>query len=313
MTTDMTYSIAAFYRFVSISNVAEFHATIKERGQSLGIVGVFLIAEEGINATIAGQKENLTCFLEEIQQDTRLENLEIKYATTTTQPFTKWRVRKKKEIVSMGVESVQPTKSVGTYVPPKDWNQLIEQDDVIVVDVRNDYEYLLGTFEGALNPKTDTFREFPEFVQKHLLQHKNKKIAMFCTGGIRCEKATSFLVQEGFEQNQVFHLQGGILKYMEDVPSELSAYEGECFLFDRRRSVVHGEQVGELQDGVASICYACSYPLMPEDLQSQHYESGVSCHRCYQSFTDEQKNRFRERQAQYDRYKESHFCSLPQK
>ena len=310
MQTETMYFVAAFYKFTKIQNTENMQQDVKHLGEQFHIKGVFLIAEEGINATIASSDEqSLHFFLEKVQRKFYFTNADVKFSTSKTQPFTKWRVRKKKEIVSLGVEDVDPNRCVGTYIKPKDWNDFIQNDDVVVIDVRNDYECVLGTFEGAVNPQTDTFREFPQFVHEQLLGMKEKKIAMFCTGGIRCEKATSYLIQQGISPNNVFHLEGGILKYLEEVSKEESTYSGECFLFDRRISVVHGIKQGNIDDGLAKICYACSYPLLLDDLQSEHYIEGVSCHRCYDKFTEEQKNRFRERQRQFNRAGDSHFTS----
>ena len=308
--TETMYFIATFYRFIKIKNVEKMQQDIKKLGEKFHIQGVFLVSEEGINATIASlENQELHTFLEKIQSKFHFTNLDVKFSTSKTQPFTKWRVRKKKEIVSLGVEDVDPNICVGTYIKPKDWKEFIRRDDVLLIDVRNDYECILGTFDGAMNPQTDTFREFPKFVHEQLLDITDQKIAMFCTGGIRCEKATSYLIQQGVSPNMVFHLEGGILKYLEDVPKKESTYRGECFLFDRRISVVHSTEKGQIEDGLAKICYACSYPLLSDDLTSEHYIEGVSCHRCYDKYTEDQKNRFRERQRQFENYKEKHFST----
>ncbi len=310
MQAETVFFIATFYKFTKIKNTEKIQQDIKNLGDEFGIQGVFIVSEEGINATIAASNyQSLHSFIEKIQSKIHFINVDVKFSTSKKQPFTKLRVRKKKEIVSLGIEDVDPNICVGTYIKPKDWNDFIRNDDVLVIDVRNDYECVLGTFDGAVNPKTDTFREFPKFINEQLVGITDQKIAMFCTGGIRCEKATSYLIQQGVSPHNVFHLEGGILKYLEEVPKEESAYRGECFLFDRRISVVHGAEQGKIEDGVARICYVCSYPLLLDDLKSEYYIKGVSCHRCYDKFTDKQKNRFRERQRQFESFKEEHFTT----
>lgn len=216
--------------------------------------------------------------------------MEYKESQSDEKPFRKMKIKHKKEIVTLGVE-VKPRDLVGHYLDPKEWNDLIARDDVILVDTRNDYEYKAGTFKGAIDPKTETFREFPEYVKENLEQHKDKKIAMFCTGGIRCEKSTSLLLQEGF--TEVYHLKGGILKYLEETPAEESMWEGECFVFDGRTAVTHGVEEGE-----NIKCHACGWPLLPTEVELTSYEHGVSCVHCIEKTTEKQKAGFRMRQSQ---------------
>jgi len=209
------------------------------------------------------------------------------------QPFNRTKVKLKKEIVTMGVEDIDPNDIVGTYVKPKNWNALITDPDVLLVDTRNDYEVAIGTFKGALNPNTETFREFPDYVKDNLDKAKHKKVAMFCTGGIRCEKSTAYLKQQGFDE--VYHLEGGILKYLEDVPQDETQWEGECFVFDNRVSVDH-----DLDKGQYDQCYGCRMPITEGDKQHVHYQQGISCHHCFDKTDDEQKARYIERQHQIE-------------
>lgn len=266
------YHIATFYQFVALPDCAALQADWLERAQQHQLKGTLLLAEEGLNATLAGQSAELAAFLDFLQADPRLQNLEIKYSQSEIQPFPRLRIRLRKEIVNMG-QSVDPREQVGTYVPPEDWNALIQQPDVLLIDTRNDYEYAIGTFEGAIDPGTDNFREFPDYVHQELDPTRHKRVAMFCTGGIRCEKATSWMLEQGFEE--VYHLQGGILNYLEKVPAENSLWRGECFVFDDRISVDH-----ELKPGSAELCLACGAPLLPIELNLPSYEAGVSCPRC---------------------------------
>jgi UPF0176 protein len=253
--------------------------------------GTLLLAKEGINGTVAGSRAGIDALLAYLKSNPSLAELSYKESYTDTAPFMRSRVKLKREIVTMGVEGIDPKRVVGTYVKPKDWNQLISAPDVLLVDTRNDYEVQVGTFKHAINPKTDSFREFPDYVKTHLDPQKHKKVAMFCTGGIRCEKSTAFLKEQGFEE--VYHLEGGILKYLEDVPQEDSLWEGECFVFDDRVTVNH-----QLEKGDYDQCHACRLPITDEDKQSPLYQRGVSCPHCFDSTTDEQKQRFAEREKQ---------------
>lgn len=284
----------ALYKFVHLQNYQSLQAPLLAQCIANNIKGTFLLAEEGINGTIAGFPEDIHQILNYLRSDAIFEgcfaDLEHKESFADKHPFYRMKVRLKKEIVTLGVPGVSPTKKVGTYVRPENWNALISDPDVILIDTRNGYEVDIGTFKNAVDPKTTTFREFPEFVQK-LDPAKNKKIAMFCTGGIRCEKASSFMLSEGFEE--VYHLQGGILKYLETIPKEESLWEGECFVFDQRVAVKHGLEVGEFDQ-----CYACRHPLSPTEIEDPKYTPGISCPYCYDSLTEEKRASLTERQKQ---------------
>ncbi|MCG8669328.1 MAG: rhodanese-related sulfurtransferase [Pseudomonadales bacterium] len=288
--------VCAMYRFVRLENYQEIQEPLLDLMKQQGVRGTLLLAQEGINGTIAGSREGIDAVLAWLRQDERLAALSCKESYVDEIPFLRSRVKLKKEIVTMGVEGIDPNHVVGTYVKPKDWNALISDPDVVLVDTRNDYEYDIGTFEGALNPHTETFREFPDYVKKNLDPKKHKKVAMFCTGGIRCEKSTAYAKEQGFEE--VYHLEGGILKYLEDVPESESLWKGECFVFDNRVAVNH-----DLEKGQYDQCYACRYPITEEDKLRPEYEKGVSCHHCYSKKTDEQRERYaaRERQMQLAR------------
>jgi UPF0176 protein len=259
------------------------------------IKGTLLLAEEGINGTIAGFSENIHGLLNYLRTNPLFENrfadLEHKESFSSEHPFYRMKVKLKKEIVTLGVAGVSPTKLVGTYVKPEDWNTLISDPEVLLIDTRNDYEVDIGTFKGAIDPKTTTFREFPAYIAEHFDKTKHKKVAMFCTGGIRCEKASSFMMDQGFEE--VFHLQGGILKYLETVPEAESLWEGECFVFDQRVAVKHNLEVGEFDQ-----CYACRHPLSPVEMQSTQYTPGISCPYCYDKISEEKRASLTERQRQ---------------
>ena len=289
------YLTAALYKFVALPNFAALQANIHAACVAHQIKGTILLAAEGINGTIAGLPENIHQVLEFLRTDAAFEgkfaNLEHKESYADEHPFYRMKVKLKKEIVTMGVPSVNPNNTVGTYVKPEDWNALISDPDVIVLDTRNDYEVHIGTFKGALNPETTTFREFPKYIKNNLDKTKHKKVAMFCTGGIRCEKASSYMLEQGFDE--VYHLQGGILKYLETVPESASLWQGECFVFDQRVAVKHGLAVGEFDQ-----CYACRMPLSPAELQSPHYTAGISCPHCYSTLTEEKKQSLTERQKQ---------------
>lgn len=282
---------AALYKFVSLPDYKELQNPILEKCLEYRIKGTLLLALEGINGTIAGAPEDIKAILAYLRQDPRLSNLEHKESYADTHPFYRMKVKLKKEIVTMGIEGINPNNVVGTYVKPEDWNALISDPDVVLLDTRNDYEVSIGTFKGAIDPKTTTFREFPKFVGENLDKTKNKKVAMFCTGGIRCEKASSFMKEQGFEE--VYHLQGGILKYLETVPKEQSMWDGECFVFDQRVAVKHGLEVGDYDQ-----CYACRMPLSPEEIKSEKYTPGISCPHCYDKTSEEKKAALTERQKQ---------------
>jgi UPF0176 protein len=287
----------AFYHFVALENITLLQGHIQQFCQEHEIKGTILLADEGINGTISGVEDNIRHFLHFIKKDEGLNGvfsaLEHKESWAQSNPFYRMKVRLKKEIVALGVEGVSPTKKVGTYVRPEDWNALISDPDTVVIDTRNSYEVDIGTFKHAINPKTETFREFPDYVEANLNSKSPKKIAMFCTGGIRCEKATSLMLEKGFDE--VYHLQGGILKYLETVPEEESLWSGECFVFDQRVAVTHG-----LQESQYDQCYACRHPLSPEEMVSSHYIKGVSCPHCHDKLTDDKKASVIERQKQIE-------------
>ena len=289
------YLTAALYKFVSLPNYAALQANIHAACVAHHIKGTILLAHEGINGTIAGLPENIHKVLDFLRTDAAFEgkfaNLEHKESHSDEHPFYRMKVKLKKEIVTMGVPSVNPNNTVGTYVKPEDWNALISDPEVILLDTRNDYEVHIGTFKSAINPKTTTFREFPEYLAQNLDKTKHKKVAMFCTGGIRCEKASSYMLEQGFDE--VYHLQGGILKYLETVPEEQSLWQGECFVFDQRVAVKHNLEVSEFDQ-----CYACRHPLSPAELTSVQYTPGISCPYCYNTISEEKKKSLTERQKQ---------------
>lgn len=289
----MSYVIAAIYKFVTLENHEQLREPLLELMRAQSVRGTLLLASEGINGTIAGPREGIDRVLAHIESNPQLTGLSLKESFSETQPFNRTKVRLKKEIVTLGVEGVDPNKVVGTYVEPKDWNALISDPDVTVIDTRNQYEVELGTFQRAVDPQTESFREFPAFVDKAMNTNRHKRVAMFCTGGIRCEKSTAYLKGLGFDE--VYHLRGGILKYLEEVPESESLWRGECFVFDGRVTVTH-----DLQPGDYSLCYACRHPISEADKQAETFEKGVSCPRCYGKITDEQRERFRNRQKQVD-------------
>ncbi|MDB2330169.1 rhodanese-related sulfurtransferase [Alteromonas sp.] len=285
------YIVCAMYKFVALDNFEAMRQPLLDAMEKNGIKGTLLLANEGINGTVSGTREGIDGLLHYLNSDSRINPISCKESLHDDQPFYRTKVKLKKEIVTMGVEGIDPRQTVGTYVKPKDWNALISDPDVTVIDTRNDYEIEIGTFKHAIDPKTKTFREFPEYVANALDTTKNKKVAMFCTGGIRCEKSTAYLKEQGFEE--VYHLEGGILQYLEDVPKDESLWEGDCFVFDNRVAVNH-----DLEKSKYDQCYACRLPITVEDKKSDVYEPGVSCPHCYGTHTDDQIARFREREKQ---------------
>ena len=283
--------VAALYHFVPFARFREFRDPLQAYCEARGVVGSLLLAHEGINGTIAGPEQGLREVLAHLRSQPELSALEHKESRASKKPFLRMKVKLKKEIVTMGVENIDPLQVVGTYVDPKDWNALITDPDTIVIDTRNDYETAIGIFKNAVDPDIKTFRDFPAWVRDNKGLHNKPKIAMYCTGGIRCEKATAFMKEEGFDE--VYHLKGGILKYLEEVPAQESLWEGACFVFDERVSVVQ-----DLKEGGHTLCRACRYPLTSEDLTSPAYEAGVSCPHCVEVRTDEDRQRFRDRERQ---------------
>lgn len=287
--------VAALYKFVSLPDFEAIKPRLEDVCVQNNILGTLLLAAEGINGTVSGPRPGIVAMMEFLWADPRFADLSPKYSFAPEQAFTRMKVKLKKEIVTMGKDGIDPNRLVGRYVAPKDWNALISDPDTLVIDTRNNYEYAIGTFEHAVDPATTTFRQFPQWVEENVkslpIEKRPKKIAMFCTGGIRCEKATAYMLEQGFDE--VYHLQGGILKYLEEVPAEESLWKGECFVFDQRVSVTHGLQVGQYD-----LCHACRMPITEEEKKSEKYIHGVGCPHCYDSLTDDQKQRFGERQKQ---------------
>jgi len=285
--------VAALYKFVTLTDHVALREPLLQTMLANGIKGTLLLAEEGINGTVSGTREGIDSLLAWLKSDPRLADLEHKESYCDAQPFYRTKVKLKKEIVTLGGAGVDPNRRVGTYVEPKDWNALIADPEVLLIDTRNDYEVAIGTFEGAIDPETRSFRQFPEFVRARFDPARHKKVAMFCTGGIRCEKASSFMLEAGFEQ--VFHLKGGILKYLEEVPEEQSKWHGECFVFDNRVTVRH-----DLSRGDYDLCHACRNPISAEDRQSASYVPGISCPHCWDSLPERTRESARERQKQIE-------------
>lgn len=293
--TALPIRIAALYQFARFDDAASIKPALLSAMETAGVRGTLLLAREGINGTIAGSDEGIEAVLEHVRTLPGCDQIEVKGSRAATMPFHRTKVRLKKEIVTMGQPDLDPLAGVGTYVAPEDWNALISDPDTILIDTRNDYEVQIGTFAGAIDPETKSFREFPEWFRAKRAEieaeGRSPKIAMFCTGGIRCEKSTAFARAEGVEE--VYHLKGGILNYLEHVPEDQSLWRGECFVFDERVSVGHGLKLGD-----HALCRACRRPLSEEDMAHEHYEEGVSCHRCWDERSDEQRARYAERQRQ---------------
>ena len=284
-------TICALYKFTRLDDFEEIQGPLKIFLESLNIRGTLLLAKEGVNGTISGDNDSIMKSLDYLQKDERLVGLEYKFSYSEKPPFKRLKVKLKKEIVTLGVSNIDPIFSSGTYVKPADWNELINDPDVVLIDTRNNYEFEIGSFKGSINPNTETFREFPAYTKNNLEKYRDKKIAMFCTGGIRCEKSTAYLKSKGFEN--VFHLQGGILKYLEEIKEDESLWEGECFVFDDRVAVKHNLELGKYDQ-----CHACRFPITDEDKAHPHYEKGASCPRCYGTKNSSQVSRYREREKQ---------------
>jgi UPF0176 protein len=285
------YTVAALYHFTRFADPAAIKPALAQLCCARGVTGTLLLAGEGINGTIAGSRDAIDAVLSHIRALPGCADLEWKESTASVPPFARMKVRLKREIVTMGQPDVDPLARVGHYIEPADWNALITAPDVAVIDTRNDYEVAIGTFQGAVDPETASFRDFPAWWEANKHRFHNKRIAMFCTGGIRCEKSTNYLLGQGVEE--VYHLKGGILKYLEEVPAEDSTWQGECFVFDRRVSVGHG-----LKEGPHLLCHACRRPILPADRDHPAFEQGVACHQCVDETSEEDKARFRERQKQ---------------
>ncbi|PIE10830.1 MAG: hypothetical protein CSA72_07095 [Rhodobacterales bacterium] len=285
------YIVAALYHFTPFEDPAALRGPLLDLCLAQGVSGTLLLAREGINGTIAGSRAGIDAAIAHVRALPGCSDLDWKESTAQEQPFARMKVRLKKEIVTMGQPDVDPRASVGTYVAPEAWNELIASPDVAVIDTRNDYEVAIGTFDGAVDPHTASFREFPQWWEENRERFHNKRIAMFCTGGIRCEKASNYLLGQGIDE--VFHLKGGILKYLENVPEDESLWHGDCFVFDGRVSVGHG-----LREGPHELCHACRRPILPEDRKRPEFEEGVACHHCVAQTSEADKARFRERQKQ---------------
>lgn len=280
----MTQIVAAFYKFARLPDFAQKRHPLLSYCQAQGVRGTILLAAEGINGTIAASsRQAIDSVLSFLRSDPRLTDLEHKESYADSPPFERMKVRLKQEIITLGLPEVEPNEQVGTYVSPKDWNALIGDPDVTIIDTRNDYEVRIGTFKGAQNPQTRSFRQFPDYICQHLDPTKHKKVALFCTGGIRCEKASSFMLSQGFQE--VYHLKGGILKYLEEVPAQESLWQGECFVFDERVAVLHS-----LALGTSEVCRSCGCPVSDEDKASLKYKKGISCPYCFDDLTEKKRD-----------------------
>ena len=293
MTKSFPIKVAALYRFASFNQPELLQPQIAAWCAEHGLKGTILVATEGVNGTVAGSEAGIDAVVAHLRTLPGCAELDVKYSHANEMPFYRMKVRLKKEIVTLGVDGIDPKREVGTYVQPEDWNALISDPDTVLIDTRNDYEVAIGTFEGAVDPRTKSFSEFPEWFRTHRdeLAAGKTKFAMFCTGGIRCEKSTAFLKAEGIDD--VYHLEGGILRYLENIPEAESKWQGECFVFDERVSVKHGLELGEME-----LCHACRRPISQEDKASAHFIEGVACPACYAERTDEDRARFAERQKQ---------------
>ncbi|MCE9508730.1 MAG: rhodanese-related sulfurtransferase [Alphaproteobacteria bacterium] len=283
--------VAALYKFATLSDVPAMRKEILHVCKENHIYGTLLLSKEGINGTIAGSREGIDSLLAFLRSYPPLKDLEHKESFADECPFYRMKVRLKKEIVTIGIPEVNPNEVVGTYLTPAEWNRVISEPDTILIDTRNDYEVKIGTFKGAIDPHTKTFREFPDYVKSHFDNQKHKKVAMFCTGGIRCEKASAYMKKLGFEE--VYHLNGGILKYLEQMPEEKSLWQGECFVFDQRVSVKHGLALGSYD-----LCPSCRQPINAEDKKSPKYIEGVACPHCHDTLSEAKKAAAAERQKQ---------------
>ncbi|WP_320677598.1 rhodanese-related sulfurtransferase [Prochlorococcus sp. MIT 1300] len=294
------YKIAAFYCFIPFTEelILSLIDDLRSVADDYNLKGTVLIAFEGFNGTICGSNDGVSAFLGILNTLLSADSLEVKISWSNKQAFRRFRLRRKAEIVTMGVKEVNPLKTVGKYVKPSDWNDFVDDPSTIVIDTRNEYEISIGSFEGAINPHTQRFRDFPAWADSYLAplieKVKPARIGMFCTGGIRCEKATSYLNRKGFQD--VYHLEGGILRYLEEIPKHQSRWSGECYVFDQRVALDH-----YLRQGTHSLCHACGLPLNPEDLKKPSYVPGVQCYQCLDKFSDKDRIRFAERQRQMEK------------
>jgi UPF0176 protein len=297
----MTYTVVTFYKFVSLSDLETRRKSLLKYGRDRQIKGTILLATEGINGTIAGNETAIDGVMTYLRGDRDFAHIEFKKSTAQSMPFARLKVKIKSEIVTLGIPEVNPNRQVGTYVSPQQWNQIISDPEVTVIDTRNDYEVEIGSFKNAIDPKTQSFREFPQYIAENIDPGQHPKVAMFCTGGIRCEKASSYLLSQGFKE--VYHLEGGILKYLEQVSAEESLWQGECFVFDERVAIKTG-----LTSGSYELCYACGHPISQNDKASPQYQPSISCPHCHEDLTPEKKARQlnRQRQREYDRQNNNH-------
>ena len=302
----MAYKITFFYKFVPLEDFEEIRKPLLETCHSLNIVGTILLAREGINGTIGGTTQDIDGIVAHLRSDERLNDLQFKFSEASEKPFHRIKVRLKKEIITMGVPGVDPFRQTGQHVSPEEWNHLINDPDVYVLDTRNKYETAIGSFENAVDPQTESFGEITTFVEQNLAKDKDRKIAMFCTGGIRCEKLSAYMLGQGFRK--IYQLNGGILKYLEEMPEEQSHWKGDCFVFDHRVSVGHA-----LTEGEYTMCHGCGNPLAEEDRRDSAYEESVSCLHCADSLTDVKRNSLRERQKQIQLAKKRQAEHLGQK
>lgn len=287
------YKIAALYKFTPLEDIPDLRREILEFGETCeGMCGTLLLAPEGINGTIGARPEALEPMIDFLDEKCGVRDGELKYSDSALTPFNRFKVRPKKEIITMRCAEADPHKQVGTYVAPEDWNDIISDPEVTLIDTRNEYETRLGVFKGAHDPHLDVFTEFSDYVEQELDPAKTKKVAMYCTGGIRCEKASSYMLAKGFEE--VYHLKGGILKYLETIPADQSLWEGDCFVFDKRVAVTHG-----LKKSDWTICHGCREPLSKSDTMRIEYEEGVSCHHCRESLTESRSNALRQRHQDF--------------
>ena len=287
----MEQTVATFYQFAQLPDCLDWQRKLRTHCKKFNVLGTIILAEEGMNATLSSSADGIKEILAFIKKDERFAQMPYRVCATPRKTFYRIRVVVRKEIVTLGDSTINPNDQVGTYVEPENWNEIIQDPDVVIIDTRNDYEVELGTFKGAVDPKTETFCQWDEYVKKNLQVHKGKKVAMFCTGGIRCEKASSHLLKNGFKE--VYHLKGGILNYLENIEPEKSLWEGECFVFDHRVSVVHG-----LKDGDSKICFGCRWPLQAKDMKSEKYESGICCPHCADSLDPVRRASLQERNRQ---------------
>jgi UPF0176 protein len=285
------YHVSALYKFVPLDDFRDLQKPLLDECQGNGIVGTLLLAPEGINGTIAGSEKGMAEVLAYLRRDPRLADIIVKHSHATERPFHRMKVRLKKEIVTLGETDAKPYEQTGRLVQPEDWNELIEDPEVLLLDTRNTYETHIGSFQGAIDPRTFSFTQIKDYIAENLDDDKDRKIAMFCTGGIRCEKLSSHMLNHGYKN--IFQLHGGILRYLEEVPQEQSLWEGECFVFDHRVSVGHG-----MKEGEHIACHACGHPLDSEDCQDPAYEEGVHCPFCSENPDPEKLDALRERQRQ---------------